>query len=375
MTIKAFTHLLIFIFVFSIFSCKQENKEQQNNESSSLTSGYKVEVTMKNTPDSTWVFYGTTKSKDSLMVMNEKLEFEGKIEEPQFIFIHTKDYNNGVTYLWLENQNITVSIENSNLYTAKVAGGKSQEEFEILADKKKVLEKEYMEVIKPLQTNSGTEKYLDSLSLRSKEILDELGSIEKNFIKDYPDSYVSAQTLSLMGTTWDKQEVSKLYEGLSDNMKNSSYGLSVKEYLAIPKKPKIGSKYVDFELPDTNGKSIKLSEVEGKYILVEFWASWCGPCRKENPNLIKTYNQFKDKGFEILGVSLDGKKDKWTKAIETDKLPWTQVSDLKVVNSYPALVYSVNVIPYNFLIDQQGIIIAENLRGPELDHKLNELFN
>lgn len=142
----------------------------------------------------------------------------------------------------------------------------------------------------------------------------------------------------------------------------------------VAKGPTVGAAAPELSLPTPEGKQVSLSSMKGKYVLVDFWASWCGPCRKENPNVLAAYNKFKDKNFTVLGISLDDDKDKWTSAIEKDELPWTHVSDLKGWESVAARTYAVEAIPTNFLVDPTGKIIARDLRGEALESKLQEVL-
>ena len=158
-------------------------------------------------------------------------------------------------------------------------------------------------------------------------------------------------------------------------MQTSYFGKQIKETLDAALLTNIGKPAPNFTLKNTEGKDVALSSFKGKYVLVDFWASWCGPCRAENPAVVKAYQKFKDKGFTILGVSLDDKKDKWLEAIKKDKLDWTQISDLKGWKSSAASLYGIKGIPMNFLIDKDGKIIAKGLRGEDLEKKLGEVMN
>ncbi|HWJ92373.1 MAG TPA: TlpA disulfide reductase family protein, partial [Flavisolibacter sp.] len=198
----------------------------------------------------------------------------------------------------------------------------------------------------------------------------------KRFIVDHPDAFASVYLLNSYSTTLDMSDLESLYASLSPKYKDTRSGQSVAKGIEARKITAIGKTAPDFMQPDTSGNTVKLTDLRGKYVLVDFWASWCGPCRAENPNLVKTFTRYKDKGFTVLGVSLDqpGKKDASLAAIHKDGLTWTQVSDLKFWDNEAAVLYGIKAIPSNLLLDPQGKIIAKDLRGEELAKKLSELF-
>ncbi|WP_299361986.1 TlpA disulfide reductase family protein [Winogradskyella sp.] len=282
---------------------------------------------------------------DSTSVENNSFVFNTKLSNsPLHVVIRTND-DSHYRFLWLENNPMTFDASQNDFENAIVTGSKE----ELLAQ--------------PLRKELET---LSEEDQRKKEI---------EFIKKNPNSIVSVETLSVYSTTYGKEKTKVLFNVLSEENKSSKYGKMIADYIQMHYEPKIGEQFADFEMIDHNGIPKKLSDLKGKTIFLDFWASWCAPCRKENPNLVKTYKKFKPKGLEIFAVSLDENKEKWLNAIEKDKLNWFHVNDLKGQGNKATMIYGVEGIPDSFLIDHNGIIIARDLRGKELDKKLEELLN
>jgi len=323
---------------------------------------------------------------DSATLKDGKFQFTGVAgSSPNYADIAFNAKGTGVQdavdyrSIYLEPGVITVTTTNL-LANAKVEGTKTNlenEKYQLaqkpINDAYKALE-DKQKAATPEQQNSP--EFIKQAKADEKAIDQQSAATDKKFIQENPDSFISLNALESFAYSADYVDIEPLFNALSPALKQTEAGKKLAERMPKLKAVALGATAPEFAEADTSGKVIKLSSFRGKYVLIDFWASWCGPCRRENPNVVQAYNHYKNQKFTILGVSLDkpNAKEKWLAAIHKDGLTWNQVSDLKFWDSKAAALYAVRGIPQNFLLDPNGKIIAKNLRGDDLETKLAEIF-
>jgi peroxiredoxin len=240
------------------------------------------------------------------------------------------------------------------------------------SEEAKALESEFQ-----LAARNNDEAKIMELREKYQAVVDKAYDQSAAFLVQQPPS-LGLINLLQNGRDLDRDKYFDVYLTSADKFRkewpDNYYAKEFVQYVEVLKKTAIGQPAPEISLPDPSGKLVTLSSFRGKFVFVDFWAKWCGPCRKENPNLVKAYRSFKGKDFEILGVSLDRNREDWLKTIQDDGLTWTNISDLKFWNSQAARDYNLSAIPYSVLVDPQGIIVAKNLRGPALSRKLKEVL-
>jgi peroxiredoxin len=276
----------------------------------------------------------------------------------------------------VENAIITVKSKKAEPPVFEVEGSATHKDFTLFINAFMPKAKQVSSLATTINTTApGDDR--DKLMVTYNAAQADLQKVIDKFIKDKPKSVVAPFILNVTYSfNEDVVMLENRFNSLDEKVKKTEAGIQLSEFIAESKIGAIGTQALDFSQPDTTGAMVALSSFRGKYVLVDFWASWCGPCRNENPNVVENFKKFHNKNFTVLGVSLDrpGQKDRWVNAIHEDQLTWTHVSDLQYWNNSVAVMYKIKGIPQNILVDPQGKIVGKNLRGPAFEAKLCELL-
>ncbi len=338
--------------------------------------GYQITGTLEGAGTGTAVLH---KNIDSATIEDGTFRMEGYIEYPQEVTLVVNDNTRRFLVFFLENSRIAITGPADSLEKASVTGSQTHKEYETFNDSMDVVLTKIDEAYSKLAEAEKTEEKenVDLLAKEADDLKKVYITIKKDFIMNNPKSYVTPKVLRSIVGSLNATELESLIAGLDSSLFKVDEVSSIMKRVEAMKNVEVGKKAPEFSLNDVNGTPISLySKIGGKtkLLLIDFWASWCGPCRLENPDVVKVWKEFGEKGFDVFGVSLDDNGEDWKKAVSDDQLTWTNVLNIRGEELEPAILYAIMFIPSNYLIDENGIIIAHNLRGEDLEAKVREVL-
>ena len=360
-----------FLFFLILFSCSTEPGKYKISGNIDAKDGlkvYRVVADINNQPQII----------DSTVINSNKFEMNGVALTPSISFLQVESFSFSLPII-VEEGNVKVKIIKDDIGSSKISGTTSNDHF----NEYKFETKEFVEAIDLIKIDiqkaaqEGNNALVKDFQDDYKNVQDQIYSYELEFLKRNYDSYLSIILLDrfIASKVLSISEAIDVFNLMTERIQNSDIGIKLKSTFDNPDQPiDIGYYAPNFTAPNPDGQMKSLNDMLGKVTLLEFWASWCGPCRRENPNLVKIYKKYKDLGFNIIGVSLDKSMPQWTKAIEDDYLTWDHLSNLKFWQDPIARLYKVRAIPASFILDEKGLIVSKNLRGYQLEAKISELI-
>ncbi|MBL0013532.1 MAG: AhpC/TSA family protein [Flavobacterium sp.] len=331
---------------------------------------------------------GQLKPIDTVKVEKGKFTFKGKAKEIDMHLISIETVEGKIPFI-LENGDIEMTINKDSINITKVTGTYNNEELNSYKEKGMAIQKKMMKfqkdntaIMQAAQQKQDTVA-MNKLRKEYSKFQEEFTTQSETYVSTHPKAFISALIIEGMFNQMspDLKKIKKYFDGLDKSIKDTKHGKKIKKNLDELLKPvatvapiEIGTVAPDFSAPNPEGKMVSLKESKGKITIIDFWASWCKPCRQENPNMVALYKEFHAKGLNIVSVSLDEKAEEWKKAIASDKLTWTNISNLKDFQDPIAVQYSIKLIPSTFIIDATGTVVAKDLRGAELKAKIASLL-
>ncbi|WP_374400028.1 redoxin domain-containing protein [Flavobacterium sp.] len=366
---------LLALFTLSIISCNnlKDNEFLISGEAKGIENGKKAFVEMQSE-------LGTI-IMDTAVVTDGKFELRGIAKNIDLGFVRIENSPINLPII-IEEGKIDIKIVKDSLHKSSLGGTPNNDMFQKFNNESRAISEKVAkygrdngEIMQNAQVKKDTVT-IKRLMSEYQKFQDEMNVYSKKFINDNPDTYISVLLLEnfLMRNYLSKEEVTKIYNKLDKTMQQTNSGKRISAVIFKKNVVKIGEKAPNFSANSPEGKTISLKESLGKVTIIDFWASWCGPCRAENPNVVAMYNELHDKGLNIIGVSLDKDAAKWKEAIAKDKLTWAHVSNLKFWDEPIAKQYNVQSIPATFILDAKGNIVAKDLRGDALKAKVKELL-
>lgn len=366
--------IIALILTLTLISCNK------NSDS------YKLEGDAIGFADGTEVVVYTLENKqpkpiDTLKITGGKFSavYPNSSEVAPLNFLRIGDVNASILF-FPENKDLKATIYKDSIQASRISGGEQNNAYSGFADRMRDFnkrKKESMEAFRAAQEVNDTAA-IARIQSKNLNLMGEETEYKKNFLTENNNSLFSVMLISEMASRQElsPEEASEYLNNLDPKIASTEIAQDLKANLEAVKKSDLGNAAPDFSAPTPTGETLSLKDALGKYTIIDFWASWCRPCRIENPNVVKVYNKYHDKGLNIISVSLDkeGQKDKWLQAIEDDKMDWYHVSNLKFWQDPIAQQYNIRSIPATFLLDENGMIIDKDLRGAALEAKMATLF-